>query len=215
MTTPHYGLQDLLATAGGTDSWRHAIASVSDAYFAAQSAVIWRLAEAECAQIWERPAWPDASITRHYAEPQACVRAAQVLPETAGRLRREHAERARGDGITWEQIGEALGLDQGPDGGYGYDLGVAAFEHFADGPGLWYQASFHFRCASCGEYVTDRGPFQSHPEDNEQGHAEGCVRLAADIVGWQAQRDGWEADSRPAGADDYGQDDPRQPAMRG
>ncbi len=196
MTTPHHGLPDLLAIAGGTGSWRQAIASVSDAYLAARPAMI-QLAEAEGVRIRERPDGPGASGTRRYAEPPADDRAAQVPPETAAqvppetaaRVRREYAERARGDGITWQQIGEALGLDRGPGGEAGYDLGVAAFEYFTGVPDPWYRASFRFRCASCGGYITDRGPFESHPLDNEHGHAEGCVRLAADIAGWQAQQD--------------------------
>jgi len=221
MTTPHHGLPDLLAIAGGTGSWRQAIASVSDAYFAAQSAVI-QLAEAGGAQIRERPAEPGASVTTRSAEPLADAQAAQILPqttallpETIARVRRDYAERARGDGITWEQIGEALGLDQGSAGrsgcdlgvdgsgcdlgvgGSGYDLGVGAFEYFTGGPDPWYRASFRFCCASCGGYITDRGPFENYPEDNEHGHAEGCVRLAADIAGWHAQQDAWEAGGWP------------------
>ncbi len=132
--------------------------------------------------------WPIA-----YAGPMGGLR-----PETAARICRERAERARADGITWAQIGEALGLDPGSGGKSGHDLGVAAFEHFAGEPGLRSQASFRFRCASCGEYITDRGPLEGHPEDNEQGHAEGCVRLAADIVAWRARHDprGLQPDAR-------------------
>jgi len=196
MTIPHHGPQDLLAMAGDMADRYPAAASASDAYLAAQYAVI-RLTEADGAQIWERSVWLGTSVTRRYAEPLADVRTAQVRPETVARVGREHAERARGDGITWEQIGEALGLDQGPYGTSGYDLGIAAFEHFTAEAGHRYPASFHFGCASCGEYITDRGPFESHPEDNERGHAEGCVRMAADIVAWQAQQDAWEADGWP------------------
>jgi len=116
-------------------------------------------------------------------------------PQAAARVCRERAERARADGITWEQIGEALGLNLGWDGPSGPDLGVAAFEHFTGEPGPRHQASFQFRCASCGGYITDRGPMQGHPEDNEQGHAEGCVRLAADIVAWRTWQDA--RDARP------------------
>jgi hypothetical protein len=192
MTIPHHGPQHLLAMAPGADSRRRAIASAIDAYRAAQSAVIW-LAEAEGAQFRGRLSGPGAPGAGRCAEP-ADVRAARIPPETAARICRDRAERARGDGITWPQIGEALGLHQGPDAKLGYDLGVAAFEHFTGEPDLWYRASFQFRCASCGEYITDRGPFESHPEDNEQGHAPGCGRLAADVAAWRAQWDAWEAE---------------------
>jgi hypothetical protein len=125
--------------------------------------------------------WPIA-----YAGPLAGLR-----PETAARICGERAERARADGITWAQIGEALGLGLGSGGKSGHDLGVAAFEHVTGEPGLRGQASFRFRCASCGGYITDRGPLEGHPGDNERGHAEGCVRLAADIVAWRARHDPW------------------------
>jgi hypothetical protein len=114
-----------------------------------------------------------------------------LWPPAAARICRERAERARADGVTWEQIGEALGSSLGWDGEAAPDLGVAAFEHFTGASGRWGQARFRFRCASCGGYVTDRGPFEGHPEDNERGHADGCVRLTADIVAWRARQDTW------------------------
>jgi hypothetical protein len=41
-------------------------------------------------------------------------------------------------------------------------------------------------------HITDRGPFESHPEDCESGHAEDCSRFAAELAAWQAERDAWE-----------------------
>ena len=115
-----------------------------------------------------------------------------VLADSAARIRREYTQHARAEGTAWLQIGEALGLDQGPDGKSGYDLGVAAFEHFEGEPDLWNQSNFHYHCAACGEWITDRGPYESQPEDNERGHAEDCARFAAELSAWQAERDAWE-----------------------
>jgi hypothetical protein len=198
MTTPHHGRPDLLATAGHADHRPPATARACDARFTAPYAVT-EFAGAEGTQVREWwPVWLGASIARRYAELLAEVRAAQALPpEAAALVGREQAERARGDGVTWEQIGEALGLDQGPDVASGYDLGIAAFEYFTGEPGPGYPASFQFCCASCGEYITDHGPFDSHPEGNERGHSEGCVRLAADITGWRAQQEAWRAGDGP------------------
>src|SRR5215471_20442288 len=89
MTIPHHGPQDLLAMAGDMADRYPATASAS-AYLAAQYAVI-RLTKADGAQIWERSVWLSTSVTRRYAEPLADVRAAQVLPEAAARVGREHA----------------------------------------------------------------------------------------------------------------------------
>jgi hypothetical protein len=69
-----------------------------------------------------------------YAEPLAGVNAAQILTDTATRIRREYTKRARAEGIAWQQIDQALGPDQGEDGKSGYDLAVAAFEHFEGEP---------------------------------------------------------------------------------
>ena len=151
-----------------------------------------QIAQAGGAEIRERPLFPGAIPVSRYAEPLAGIKAAEILADTAARIRREYTERARAEGITWRQIGEALGLDQGADGKSGYDLGVAAFEHFEGEPDLWYQSNFHYHCASCGEWITDRGPHNSHPEDNESGHAEDCARLAAELAAWQAERGAWE-----------------------
>jgi hypothetical protein len=211
MTIPYHGRPDLLATAGHTDNRPPAIAH--DARFAAQHFAAQHFAAEHFAaehavtefdaaggmpvrEWW--PVWLGTSIARRYAELLAGVRAAQALAETAVLVGREQAERARGDGVTWEQIGEALGLEQGPDTASGYDLGIAAFEYFTGEPGPGYPASFQFCCASCGEYITDHGPFDSHPEGNEQGHAEGCVRLAADLTAWRVQQEAWQAEGWPA-----------------
>jgi hypothetical protein len=194
MTIPRHGRPDLLATAGHADHRPPATTRACDARFAAPYAVT-EFAGAEGPQVREWwPVWLGASIARRYAELLAEVRAAQARPQATALAGREQAEQARGDGITWEQIGEALGLDQGPDAVSGYDLGIAAFEYFTGEPGPGYPASFQFGCASCGGYITDHGPFDSHPEGNERGHAEGCVRLAADITGWRAQQEAWQAE---------------------
>ena len=199
MTIPYRGRPDLVAIAGTTDNRPPATASAGDAGLAARQAVT-RFAGAEDTQIREWPARLGTSIARRYAELLAEVRAAQIQPETAAPVGREQAERARGDGITWEQIGEALGLDRGPDAVSGYDLGIAAFELFTGEPGPGYPASFRFCCASCGEHITDHGPFDSHPEGNEGGHAAGCGRLAADITGWRAQQEAWKPEGGPRAA---------------
>ena len=171
-----------------TDARRQA---ASDAYLAARSAVL-RLAEAEGAQIRERPIWPGAASATRYAEPLAGIRAAQTLERTAARTVRDYVRYARSDGIGWQEIGEALGLaeDGGPSG---YELAVAAHEYAAGKPDAWRQSSFGYDCQACGKGVSDLGPYESHPEDNERGHAEGCTRLAAEVASWQARQDEWEA----------------------
>jgi hypothetical protein len=169
--------------------------AASDAYYAAQAAVL-RVAQAGGAEIRERPAWPGAFSTTRYAEPLAGLRAAQVAKHSADRVAGDYVKRARDEGIGWRAIGDALGLAQ--DGQRtGYDLAVAAYEQVAGEPDGYRDRSFYYTCAACEQGISDRGPYENHPEDNERGHAGGCARLTADVAAWQAQREAedaeWEA----------------------
>jgi len=177
----------------GTDSRQETISNASsDAYFAARSAVI-RLAEADGAQTQERPLWPGAASTTHYAEPLAGIRAAQILERTAARVTGDYVRHAREAAVGWREIGEALGLAENGEP-TGYDLAVAAYEHAAGTPDLWNHVSFSYTCPTCAQAISDHGPYESHPEDSEQGHAGDCARLAADVAAWQAERDAWAAE---------------------
>jgi hypothetical protein len=165
--------------------------AASDAYYAARSAVL-RVAEAQSAEIRERPAWPGAYSTVRYAEPLAGIRAAVIMQRAGGRVVDDYVRYARQDGSGWRDIGEALGLAQ--DGQrVGYDLAVAAYEHVTGEPDLFRDVSFYWRCAACEQGISDKGPYESHPEDNERGHADTCTRLAADVEAWHAEQDAWEA----------------------
>lgn len=168
--------QDAVTEAAGNAYWRMRQAAIE-------------IAKAGGAEIHERPPFRGSISVYQYAEPLAGIRAAQTLAGTAARIRREYAEAARGEGITWERIGQALGLDQGDDAKTGYDLAIAAYEFFTGRPDLWREANFGYRCVSCQEYITDRGPYESHPDDNERGHSDGCARFTAEVAAWQARHD--------------------------
>jgi hypothetical protein len=177
-------------------SRRDAVTSAaSDVYWQARASVL-RLAEAEGAQIRERPVWPGSISTTRYAEPLAGLRATQTVQHAAGRVAGDYVKHARVEGIGWREIGEALGL-AGDGERTAYDLAVAAYEHMTGEPDLFRERSFHYTCLACEQGISDRGPYESHPEDNERGHGEGCTRLAAAVAAWQAQRDAedaeWEA----------------------
>jgi len=182
-----------------TDSRQDAITrAASDAYFAADSSVM-RLAEAHGAEIRERPVWPGSFSKTRYAEPLAGIRAAQTVRRSADRVAGDYVRHARVEGIGWREIGGALGLAE--DGQRtGYDLAVVAYEQVTGEPDVFREVSFHYSCPACGQGISDRGPYESHPEDNERGHAEDCTRLAADVAAWQAQQDAedaeWEAWTR-------------------
>jgi hypothetical protein len=129
---------------------------------------------------------------RRLVEPLPGVRAAAVLRDAARRVLGDAVEAARAAGRSWDEVGEALGL---PDDGE--PVGEVAFALVVEGREperpreLFRLPSTSWRCGSCGELVSDRGPFESHPVDNESGHTADCARHLADVRAWR-ERTGWE-----------------------
>jgi hypothetical protein len=141
--------------------------------------------------IWEMTRQPEDAgrpVLRYLAaggepDPLAVITAAASLSREAARATRDHARRAREAGKSWDQIGEALG----PQG----DGGLASHAFYLLASDLGRGPSFAWTCGACGQTVIDYGPEAGSPEDQESGHGEGCTRLAAAIVAWDAQ---WEDD---------------------
>jgi hypothetical protein len=121
------------------------------------------------------------------ATPLAGLWAADYLGQRASREVATHARRAREAGHSWGEIGHALGVDPGER----RRAGEAAFERFAGSPTSWpvQGPSFVWRCPGCGRLISDRGPYESHPDDNQPGHATDCSRLAAELARWRASWD--------------------------
>lgn len=119
------------------------------------------------------------------AEPLAGVRAARVYEHAAARLAAGYVSRARADGTGWLEIGRALGLNA--EGGY--DVAVAAYERSRGADGFGVRLPFWFTCSSCGQQVTDRGPYIASPMDQEEGHAGDCARFAEAVRAYRAQWD--------------------------
>lgn len=119
----------------------------------------------------------------------AGLHAAHLVGRVAKAAIADYAVESRAAGRTWTEIGAALGI-----GGEDWPGAVAerAFDQitrdeFGD---RWSRRSVRWTCASCGQRVTDTGPFPSHPDDIESGHAEGCARHAAEVAAW-AVHPGW------------------------
>lgn len=129
-------------------------------------------------------------------DPLAGLRSALLVRNVAAGRLIEFADAARAAGRSWDEIGAALDLEAD---GEGRSRAEVAFEWLVEGrvpqaPDRW--PSFHapttsWDCVTCGQRVTDRGPYESHPVDNEDGHREDCVRHRADVAAWVA-RTGWE-----------------------
>lgn len=142
----------------------------------------------------ERPI-PGFSLPDRDVEPLAGVRAAVLARHVAVGRVWEYAQQARADGHSWDAIAEALGVEraEGP-----LSRGERAYLHvvedrplYTEGPGQrWGSPQVaHWRCSSCGQHVTDRGPFEAAPDNNEEGHASGCARHAAEVEAYRAERD--------------------------
>jgi hypothetical protein len=98
---------------------------------------------------------------------------------------------SRGEGHSWDAIAAALGLGddcEDPRPAQRAFLHVAADVSLATEDPHWGRpVSTHWRCASCDQYVTDHGPFDADPAANEEGHAPGCSRHAAEIAAYRTE----------------------------
>lgn len=126
-------------------------------------------------------------------EPLAGVRAAVLARDVAVRCVREYALAARAEGRSWDDVAEAFGVQRGEGvvvrGERAYLHVIEDRPLYADDPELsWVPRApvARWRCVSCGQYVTDQGPFEASPENNEQGHTPGCVRHAAEMAAYRA-----------------------------
>lgn len=156
-----------------------------------------RLASEAGAKMRERPAYPGAvSVIIREPEPLAGIRAALVAQQAAKVAVRDYIATARSDGLPWDEIGgtlrEAGAIGDGdlPEGDSPYYVAAAAFEYAASwSADLFHDPKFGWTCQSCGHRITDRGPYDSNPQDNQRGHADGCSRLASEIAAYNAA---WE-----------------------
>ncbi len=189
-----------LADAAGT--WK------PDAYYEARQAIV-NDARAQGKKLITRKAWPGACGDITYAEPLEGIRIALTRASAARRTVDDYVKIAREEGRTWAQVGQALGL-AGTTADRGVPLAEAAFEYVVpvrEDSLRFDTPSFGWHCRSCGEFVSDRGPYESHPEDNEHGHAERCARMAegvaahdAEIAEWESWHgDGYDPDAEPGG----------------
>jgi hypothetical protein len=103
--------------------------------------------------------------------------------------------RAREAGHSWEEVGRTLAFKPDAD----RTVAEAAYEQMTGSATSWssHGPLFVWRCTACVRVISDRGPYERHPADNESGHAEDCSRLAAEVKRWRASCDGQEAEDLP------------------
>lgn len=126
--------------------------------------------------------WPGARTTERRPEPRHGLRAALQLRDEASGHARRFVEELRADGLSWREVAAEVRRGEAVDG----DDVEAVFEEFAVHGLSAFDASWlSWPCRSCGERVTDYGPYNPHPDDVEHGHAEGCARHAADVRAYE------------------------------
>jgi hypothetical protein len=132
-------------------------------------------------------------ITRTRLDPAlAGLRAAAAIRAAAYAQIYEHAMNARGDGATWAQIGRALGIDgeewEGQDPAETIYRYLVWDEPLPDVSPSWgrREGKARWTCRSCGQRVSDDGPWEANPENIESGHAEDCERHRAEIAAVRA-----------------------------
>lgn len=128
--------------------------------------------------------WPEPS-------PLAGLHAALTVARMAQDQAYRFALALRGEGYSWQAIADLLEIPWSEDYSRtekAYEL--LATEGYRDLRAFW-------TCGGpggCGQRITDRGPYNGSPVDNEDGHAEGCRRLAAEAVAYERECD--ERDER-------------------
>lgn len=127
------------------------------------------------------PAGPGLPASWGEPQPLAGLRAAQAVIGLAQDLMYRYARDLRGEGRSWVELADLLEVPWSAE----YRRVERAYELVAGiTPTTFSSARVYWTCGGpggCGEYVTDRGPYERHPDDNEDGHAPGCSRHAAEV----------------------------------
>ncbi len=128
------------------------------------------------------PPYRGASYTRKMPRPVPALRAALLVRHVAQGKAQDAIRAARAAGTSWAELADTLGVDGGEAA---YRVAVGPDDGWA-----WYQRQdVYWRCSACAELVTDSGPYEAHPANNETGHADGCARHLAEIAAYQATWD--------------------------
>lgn len=148
----------------------------------------------------ERKTRPGSTYGCPEPRPLAGLRAALAVARMAQDQAHRFATALRGEGSTWAELADLLEVPWSED----YSCQERAYELVA-GPATstWSGSRVYWTCAGglgCGQHVTDLGPYNGHPVDNEDGHADGCRRLARDGAAYERDRE--ERERRAAAMDE-------------
>jgi len=135
--------------------------------------------------------------------PLAGVAAARHVRDQAGARMRKYAVLARGEGSSWAELAQWLGVIEQEQGEWVRAPGSpaqVAFEFVAAGSCPAGAAQWHWNwanpavvrwtCGCCGCPISDRGPGEPDPRQGEQGHAVDCARWGKAVAAYDRERDG-------------------------
>ncbi|WP_433067269.1 hypothetical protein [Dactylosporangium sp. CS-033363] len=119
--------------------------------------------------------------------PAAGLAGALAVVEAAQRQAYQYVLKLRGEGTSWEQAADLLGIGWSDD----YVRRERAYELVLgpdpDGDRPRYNRNVYWHCGGpvgCGKYITDHGPYDGNPADTEAGHAHGCGRHANEVAAY-------------------------------
>lgn len=152
--------------------------------------LLYRMGRAAGVTFTEQPIFEGAKTTEQVMDPAAAIGMCLILRDAVKQRLEMSIRQARAAGLTWAQVGEALHLKADDSGN---SPGELAYEYATDAKNArpFDRWSFYYTCSACAKHVTDHGPYNGHPIDNETGHADDCARLTAAIAEYNAR---WEDD---------------------
>jgi hypothetical protein len=137
-------------------------------------------------QMVERKLRPESDYSWPEPRPLAGLQAALTVVRMAQDQAYAFAKALRGEGTSWREIADLLEIPWSDE----YSRVERAYELVAGAAPSTFSNRVYWTCggpAGCGQYITDRGPYNGHPVDNEDGHTEGCRRLAAESAAYERE----------------------------
>jgi hypothetical protein len=141
----------------------------------------------------ERKLATDSTLGWTEPTPAAGLTAALAVIDMAQRTAYTYVLGLRGEGTSWQQVADLLNIpwsDHYSRTERAYDL-VLGPDPDPDRV-TFRNRNLYWSCAGpggCGAFITDRGPFNGHPADNEDGHRDGCLRHAAEGDAYEQECD--------------------------
>jgi hypothetical protein len=149
----------------------------------------------------ERRSRPESEYSWMEPTPMAGLRAALTVVEIAQQEAYKYVRGLRGEGTPWREIADLLSIpwsDEYSRTERAYELALGPDP---EGSSPFHQRNVYWHCRGplgCGKYISDRGPYNGHPRDNEDGHADDCRRQVAEGEAYELECERQEERDRVA-----------------